>query len=227
MFKKSLVFGLALLIAVVPFAVTAQDTTGLVPSTLEDLTADPAPYVGQTVILEGYVEDFVNVNTFVLGEAAALDNDQVLVINTSGEALPVNLFNGDSVIVTGIVHPSLQTRIDNGEVVLPEDRVAYRRNWTMGDMTVDPVVTPDTSMEATPEESMEATVDPMVTPDAAATDTMEMDETTDMHMTGETVMMNGWEGFDFYYGGGYPDAYDGFVIIEVTGIQDIVHNVTE
>lgn len=73
---------------------------------LEGLTADAGAYVGQTVRLEGVVDNLLNIRAFVLGEGAALDNDQVLVINTSGEEFDIRLTEGSRFAVTGVVYPS-------------------------------------------------------------------------------------------------------------------------
>jgi hypothetical protein len=74
--------------------------------TLENLTADPKSYVGQQVSLEGTVEDMLNVRAFILGENAPIDNDQVLVINTSGKEFDIRLTKGARFRVTGTVYAS-------------------------------------------------------------------------------------------------------------------------
>lgn len=229
MFKKSMLVMLAALALLsVPFAATAQTERQLVPVTLEDLTAKAELYVGQTVILEGVAEEFVSVKSFLLGEAAALDNDQVLVINTSGDPLPVNIFKGDTLIVTGVVHPSLTMRLEAGEVTLPEDRFAYRRTWVL-DTPVEVTVTPDATATTAPTATA-TTASKTATPTATATD--DADETAtpdaDAALTTPDVSTRQWsDAFDFYFGGGYPDAYDGFVVIEVTSVRDIAFGITE
>jgi hypothetical protein len=72
--------------------------------TLEELTGvDEDEFYGETVTLEGVVMDVVNVYSFILGEDVALDDDQVLVINTSGELLPADLVPDAQATVTGVV----------------------------------------------------------------------------------------------------------------------------
>jgi hypothetical protein len=112
MFRKSMITVVAvLMLASLSFTVAAQDNTvvgGTV--TLEEVTANSADYYGQTVTLEGILIEFVNVNSFVLGEDALLDDDRVLVINNSGSSIPRDFFRGDRVVITGVVHPSLEAR---------------------------------------------------------------------------------------------------------------------
>lgn len=206
MLKKSAVFAVALVLMIVPFSIGAQPNQG-VATTLEDLTMDPDAYMGQTVTLEGYVSEFLNATSFVLGEGATIDDDQVLVINTTGESLPANVFRDDYVMVTGIVHPSLQMRIDWGEITLPEDRLLYRRTWAPNDVLVDPIVPTPEDASNSPEATLEVTAESI---DAAP-----------------VVAQGSWHGFDFYYGGGYPEGYDGHLILEITSISAVRHFVTE
>lgn len=86
--------------------VSAQETPDMVPSTLEEVTGNPDTYRGQTVLIEGYIREFVNVDSFVLHEQAALDDDSILVINNSGTPFPPRFFRGDRVVVTGKVYGS-------------------------------------------------------------------------------------------------------------------------
>lgn len=211
----------------VPFAIAAQDNTPeLVPVTVSDLVNDPDLYVGQTVIIEDAISEYINPQSFLLGADAAIGEARVLVVNTSGEPLPFTMFAGDRVVVTGVVHPSLQMRVDNGEVTLPEDRLAFRQGYTsldindMGDMTDD--IRPTVDPAATVEGDMSPTADPAATVDPAATP----EGTTDMNMTGD-MSAGDMEAVDFYYGGGFPERLDGYLIIEVTSIDDLSHLVAE
>jgi hypothetical protein len=230
----------------VPFAIGAQDATPeLVPVTAGDLVNDPDLYVGQTVIIEDTISEYINPQSFLLGADAAIGEARVLVVNTSGQPLPFTMFAGDRVVVTGVVHPSLQMRLDNGEVTLPEDRLAFRQNYTsdgmmddtMGDTTDDILPTLDAAATDDPEavatvDTAVATLDPNATVDPAMTTegSMDMtatpegstDTTTDMDMTGGNM-----EAVDFYYGGGFPERLDGYLIIEVTSIDDLSHLVSE
>lgn len=82
------------------------DMSDAATTTLEDLTADPTPFFGQQVTLEGVVSNLVNPAALVLGEGVALDDDQVLVINTSGQPFDIRLTDGARFLVTGTVYPS-------------------------------------------------------------------------------------------------------------------------
>jgi len=58
------------------------------------------------VIMEGFIETFLSVDAFILGENVSIDNDQVLVINNTGRSLPRDLFTGANIVITGVVRPS-------------------------------------------------------------------------------------------------------------------------
>lgn len=94
------------------WVVSAQDDTMTMVTTLEEITADSPAFYGETVTLEGIILDFVNSSSFVLGEDAVIDNDQVLVLNNSGEVLPVQLFTDEFIVITGVVHGSLEFHVD-------------------------------------------------------------------------------------------------------------------
>ncbi len=110
--KKSSLMAVLAMVLVVFFSsvVTAQEVTPMPQGEggvdLEGLTGDPSLYVGQTVSLEGVVENLVNVRAFVFGEGVAIDNDQVLVVNTSGEEFDIRVTDGSRFVVTGTVYPS-------------------------------------------------------------------------------------------------------------------------
>lgn len=130
---------------------TAVDSTVVDPALpdLETVTADPAAYIGQTITLEGVVQDLINVRAFVLGEGAALDNDQVLVINASGEEFDLRLTDGARFSLTGTVYASFA---DGGFTQVVAENVTM-----MGmNMTATPgaMATEDAMMEATAETSM-------------------------------------------------------------------------
>lgn len=247
--NKKFVLALLAIAAILslPFAIAAQDATPeLVPVTVGDLVGDPGLYVGQTVIIEDAISEYINPQSFLLGEDAAIGEARVLVVNTSGQPLPFTMFAGDRVVVTGIVHPSLQMRLDNGEVTLPEDRLAFRQSYVspdindLGDMTDD--ILPTVDPAAATADPAVATVDPAVaTVDPAATvegstdmtatpegstDTGTTDTTTDVDTTGDMTGGN-MEAVDFYYGGGFPERLDGYLIIEVSNIEDVSHLVAE
>jgi hypothetical protein len=218
-----------------PFAIAAQDAAPeLVPVTVGDLVRDPGLYVGQTVIIEDTISEYINPQSFLLGEDAAIGEARVLVVNTSGHPLPFTMFAGDRVVVTGVVHPSLQMRLDNGEVTLPEDRLAFRQTYTLPDFndlgdttddilpTVDPAATTDPAATLDPAATVEGSMDMTATPEGST----DMDTTTDMDMTGDMVS-GSMEAIDFYYGGGFPERLDGYLIIEVSSLDDLSHLLAE
>src|SRR5690606_35816341 len=55
---------------------------------------------------EGVVTEMVNIRAFVLGEGAALDDDQVLVLNNSGQEFSIELTRDARVQVTGTIYPA-------------------------------------------------------------------------------------------------------------------------
>ncbi|MBI5668551.1 MAG: hypothetical protein HZC41_11145 [Chloroflexi bacterium] len=84
-------------------------------TSLEDVTADSEAFYGQTITLEGVIETIINVKMLVLGEGAVIDNDQVLVVNTSGQDFDLSVTEGQRVQITGVVHPSwaeMNDRVD-------------------------------------------------------------------------------------------------------------------
>lgn len=93
--------GTIVVVPAVPVVVQGQNN-----ATIADVTANSAQYYGQTVTLQGNVNNLLNVRAFVLGEGAVLDNDQVLVINTSNQEFNLWLTEGAQVQVTGIVRPA-------------------------------------------------------------------------------------------------------------------------
>lgn len=208
----------------VPFAIGAQNATPeLIPATVSDLINDPDLYTGKMVILEDAISEYINPQSFLLGADAAIGEARVLIVNTSGEPLPFTMFAGDRVVVTGVVHPSLQARVDNGEVTLPENRLAFRQGYTRDGMMVDPV---DTTVEAMATADMTATVEPAATVDATAT-TAPMATVESATDVDPVVHSGNWEALDFYYGGGFPMRLDGYLVIEVTSIKDLSHLVAE
>lgn len=130
-----------LLVLLFASVVTAQEVTPVPQGEggvdLEGLTGDPSLYIGQTVSLEGVVEDLVNVRAFVFGEGVAIDNDQVLVVNTSGEEFDIRVTDGSRFIVTGTVYPSFA----DGGLTQIIARLAEMGELDEGAMaTVDPMM---------------------------------------------------------------------------------------
>lgn len=108
--RPDTIFTIVLLVAIFSGAVFAQETPPteemLVQTTLEDVTADSSIFYGRTVALQGFVEYFLSTNVFVLHEAAALDDDKVIIINNTDIFIADFLRAGDELVVRGIVHPS-------------------------------------------------------------------------------------------------------------------------
>lgn len=96
--------------AMIPAETTEADMTGDMHMDgnidLGELTGNTDAYYGQTVTVEGTVDDLLNVRAFVLGGSGLLSNPQVLVINNSGEEFDVRLTEGARFRVTGVVYPS-------------------------------------------------------------------------------------------------------------------------
>lgn len=77
-------------------------------ATLEGVTSNSPDYYGSVVTFEGNISEFVNSYTFVLGEDATLDNDQVLVINNASHPFNPDVMKGARVQITGRVLPSVE-----------------------------------------------------------------------------------------------------------------------
>lgn len=121
---------------------------------LEIVTADPASFYGQEVTFEGVVTELVNIRAFVLGEGAALDDDQVLVLNNSGQEFSIELTRDARVQVTGTIYPAW----DQGGW----DQVMMLPMGGMNDLQTG-TTTDDQSgeMEATEEATEEPMAEPM------------------------------------------------------------------
>jgi hypothetical protein len=93
-----------------PFA-EPVDSDPVVPEPVEagitigDITGDSEAYYGQTVTVEGNVDEFVNIRSFLLGESGLLTRAQLLVVNASGEELPLDVVKDSQVLITGVVYP--------------------------------------------------------------------------------------------------------------------------
>ncbi len=83
---------------------TPEATAG--PLTLGDVTGgNAANYYGQTVTVDGNVDELVNIRSFLLG-GGGLNNPQVLVLNNSGHEFDIGLSTDANVRVTGTIYPS-------------------------------------------------------------------------------------------------------------------------
>lgn len=105
--KRALFLVIVALLAL-PLTVSAQEATAVADGapTLESVTADPGSYYGMEVTFEGVVVELVNIRSFVLGEGAAIDDDQVLVLNNSGQEFNIGLTRDARVRVTGTIYPA-------------------------------------------------------------------------------------------------------------------------
>jgi len=160
---------------------------------LETITADPTLFVGQYVQLEGFVENLVNVRAFVLGEAAALDNDQILIINNSGDEFDIRLSEGARFLVTGRVYNSFA---DGGLTQLVAAAAAA------GDLdlaTAEAMV-----LESTPT----AENAPTLVPEATDDTDFEFERMVIPYSTSLADMV-------------VPEAYFNYIIVEITSITDL------
>lgn len=97
------------LILTVSLGITAQDATpeaapaGEAQVTIQEVIDNPDTYVNTPISLSGVVSELVNVRSFLLTEDAALGADSVLVVNNSGQPLPLNLTADERFLVTGML----------------------------------------------------------------------------------------------------------------------------
>lgn len=82
-------------------------TSGAIDITLEEIAGNSEEYFGQRVTVEGNVETFLNAKSFILGEEAIIDNDQLIVFNMTNETFDLQVSNDVQVVVTGVILPSL------------------------------------------------------------------------------------------------------------------------
>lgn len=179
--KRSLAVIIIILLTL-PLAVLAQDATPTLPPegqpveglpteelppaegepNLESVTSDPASYYGQEVTFEGVVTELVNVRSFVLGEGAALDDDQVLVLNNSGHEFSLELTRDARVRVTGTIYPAWDQGGWDQVMTLP---MGGMTDQPMGEMQVTPVGEEMMTEEAgTTTDTEMSTEEPMMEP---------------------------------------------------------------
>lgn len=144
----------------------AQEATPVTPgeaTTLDAVTGDSAAYYGQQVTLDGWLVEFVNANTFILGEGDPLLDSQVLVINNSGRPFSMDIVTGERVQVTGIVVPSFE---EGGfDQVINNFRNAIMPGQNPVDTQPPMETTPmdETAVDVTPADSTDANVTPDTT----------------------------------------------------------------
>lgn len=226
---KRILSAFLLILFTLPLTVSAQDATATPPAedipTLESVTADPALYYGQEVAFEGVVAELVNTRSFVLGEGAAIDDDQVLVLNNSGQEFNIGLTRDARVLVTGVIYPAF----DQGGW----DQLAQELNALM-------ISEPVTEMQITP--TLETMTEGDMTEEAAMSEgemmaTEEADMSVEMEATEEvslteipaaigTDMMTGVTLLD------YPtiviqDRFPSYTLLVVDSIENITFVETE
>lgn len=224
MSKKTFSLLLVLAIGLFSFgAVAAQDATATpetgnveVITTLEDLTANSDNYVGQSVTVEGVIEELINVRTFVLGEGAALDDDKVLVINNSGREFDLNITKDQQLRLEATVYPS----IDNGGL----DQIVGMNPMTE---TMEPAaMVTETPMDETmmTEEAMVTEMpmdEAMMTEEATDTTVMPPTPLMDESMS-DTTMGDHMYDVDFSQMG-LPDGYNGYTILVLNSLDTITY----
>jgi hypothetical protein len=169
-----------LILCALPFTVLAQEATEVLPGevqapaegepTLESVTADPASYYGQEVTFEGVVAELVNIRSFLLGEGAAIDDDQVLVLNNTGQEFNIGLTKDARVRVTGTIYPAFDQGGWDQILTLPTGGAAGGQTGgmtgTTGDQAGGEMATEEAAMDGAASEEM-ATEEPMAEPTAA------------------------------------------------------------
>lgn len=219
MTQKSLSFVLGLVMALLSFSVVAAQDATMTPTlgsnvevrtTLEDLTANSANYLGQQVTLEGVIEELVNVRTFVLGEGAALDDDRVLVINNSGREFDLMIRRDQQVRLLGTVYGS----INQGSL-------------TQIGATLMNTAEPDAMMTTEPDIALN-TAEPgvMMTTEPGMTTTMEATleamPSTPVPTLNAGVSVNGMNQVDFSQML-LPDEYNDYTIVVLDSLDTITY----
>ena len=110
------VFGLivVLMIGLLSFSVVAAQSTTPEPTpqgelSLTDVVGNKSQYYGQAITTEGTIEQVVNVRAFVLGDKAALNDHQILVINNSDQDFDLGVKQDQPVRVTGTLYPDFNS----------------------------------------------------------------------------------------------------------------------
>lgn len=201
--KSSLYIAFLLVFASFAFIGQAQDQD--VAPSIEIVTSDPQEFYGVTVTLEGVVREYLNADIFVLSEGATLDDDALLVVNMSGEKLPLEVHTDSSVAVSGSIQPSFAVDRDDPTIRTIEAEMTPEATETLGEAI---------EAEATEGSFEVLAVDP--TEEAEPTDEMEM-ATEEATVSG--AMMD--DVLDFVYSGSLPERYDAFTIIVITSIDEI------
>lgn len=194
--RPEAIFIIVLLVAIFSGAVFAQETPltedMLVQTTLEDVTADSSIFYERTVALQGFVEYFLSTNVFVLHEAAALDDDKVIVINNTDIFIADFLRAGDELVVRGIVHPSRNEMLAATE----DEALIYIELQTQE---------PDPSL-TTAEVAITAALH--TEPMNVLVERVEVETVPDRLAT--------------FYTGVYPELFNSYTIIEITAVDGLM-----
>ncbi len=102
---------LVLILGLLSFGVVAAQSTTPEPTPtdelgLSDVIGNKTQYYGQTVTVEGTIEEVVNVRAFVVGDGATLNDHQLLVINSSDQDFDIGVRKDQMVRLTGTLYPS-------------------------------------------------------------------------------------------------------------------------
>lgn len=76
---------------------------------LEDLAEDPEDYYGKEIAVQGEIEDVKNETIFTLKEGELIGEDELLVLNASGSAIPES---DDSIVLVGELRPYVKTEFE-------------------------------------------------------------------------------------------------------------------
>jgi hypothetical protein len=135
--------------------------------TISDITGDSEAYYGQTVTVEGNIDEFINIRSFVIGETGFLTRNQLLVVNASGEELPLDVVKDIRVSVTGVVYP----HFDDGGWNMFFNELAQRQpaETTVEEDVAEPEEPAEEAPDADAEEDVTEPEEPAEeTPDADA-----------------------------------------------------------
>lgn len=76
---------------------------------LEDVTENPDSYYSQEIAIKGEIGEVQNDYTFTLKEDKIIDDDNILIINNTGEPIPAQ---DEKVVVIGTVRPYIKTEFE-------------------------------------------------------------------------------------------------------------------
>lgn len=163
----------------------AQATASANP-TIGDITGNHETYYGQQVTVQGVVEEFLNARVFVIGEGSTLLDNKLLVIDASGQEIPLTVARDQQVQLTGMVYPSIQ----EGGMDLFKSDLATNGTTDMTNMNPTPMMTESAMVgPETPVAAETPAVTPVVTAMMMPTSevTAEMSAGMSANMTAEAT----------------------------------------